>query len=74
MLTFSEMRRSANIFQSAWWGESFVNELSRISEQAQGKVKIRRGSVLDSKNNTQDGQADSQIPTITQDMAATSLE
>lgn len=37
---------------SAWWGESFVNELTRISEQAQRKLKIRRGSVLDGKSST----------------------
>ncbi|KAK4941807.1 Trehalose-6-P synthase/phosphatase complex synthase subunit, partial [Elasticomyces elasticus] len=29
-------------YTSAWWGESFVNELTRISEQAERKLLVRR--------------------------------
>lgn len=32
------------MLESAWWGESFVNELTRISEQAEKKLRIRRQS------------------------------
>ena len=33
---------------SAWWGQSFVSELTRISEQAEKKLRVRRGSLLES--------------------------
>lgn len=33
---------------SAWWGQSFVTELTRISEQAEKKLRVRRGSLLES--------------------------
>lgn len=32
------------MLDSAWWGESFVNELTRISEQAEKKLRVRRQS------------------------------
>jgi hypothetical protein len=32
---------------SAWWGQSFVSELHRISEQAEKKLKVRQGSSVD---------------------------
>lgn len=32
---------------SAWWGQSFVAELHRISEQAEKKLKVRKGSSVD---------------------------
>lgn len=32
-------------FTSGWWGKSFVAELSRISERADKKIKMRRESV-----------------------------
>ena len=32
---------------SAWWGKSFVNELIRISEQTEKKLKVKRGSIVD---------------------------
>lgn len=41
---------------SAWWGQSFVSELTRISEQAEKKLNMRRGSLLDSApSNSEDG-------------------
>ncbi len=30
---------------SAWWGQSFVSELRRISERAENKLKVRRDSI-----------------------------
>ncbi|KAI6892899.1 hypothetical protein KC334_g13106, partial [Hortaea werneckii] len=30
-----------------WWGETFVTELTRISEQAEQKLKVRRQSLMD---------------------------
>lgn len=35
---------------SSWWGESFVNELTRISEQAEKKLKVRRESTFETSN------------------------
>jgi hypothetical protein len=32
---------------SAWWGQSFVAELHRISEQAEKKLRVRKGSSVD---------------------------
>lgn len=32
---------------SVWWGQSFVAELHRISEQAEKKLKVRKGSSVD---------------------------
>ncbi|THW74906.1 glycosyl transferase [Aureobasidium pullulans] len=44
-------------FGNAWWGESFVNELTRISEQAEKKIKVKQsqfGKVVEetTHNNT----------------------
>ena len=46
----------ANERQSAWWGESFVSELTRISEQAESKLQVRREPTLveDSKDTPAD--------------------
>jgi trehalose 6-phosphate synthase len=34
------------IRKSAWWGESFVNELTRISEQAEKKIKVKHQALM----------------------------
>ena len=34
------------IYISAFWGQSFVAELTRISEQAEKKTKLRRESTI----------------------------
>ena len=55
-VTMSEEQRSINMgkllkyvrkFTSQWWGESFVTELTRISAQAERKLKMRRQGNLD---------------------------
>lgn len=38
---------------SAWWGMSFVNELTRISAQADKKLRVRRGSSVTEPNGEQ---------------------
>ncbi|KAK4903585.1 hypothetical protein LTR28_001154, partial [Elasticomyces elasticus] len=41
-LSHHKLARYVNKYTSAWWGESFVNELTRISEQAERKLLVRR--------------------------------
>lgn len=37
---FQKLQKYVNKYTSAWWGKTFVNEMVRISEQAQKKVKL----------------------------------
>jgi trehalose 6-phosphate synthase len=55
-VTMSEEQRSINYaklikyvrkYTSAWWGESFVTELTRISATAEKKLKVRQQGMLD---------------------------
>lgn len=55
-VTMSEEQKSINYaklikyvrkYTSAWWGESFVTELTRISVTAERKLKVRRQGMLD---------------------------
>ncbi|KAK3618535.1 Trehalose-6-P synthase/phosphatase complex synthase subunit [Elasticomyces elasticus] len=48
-LNYQKMARYVNKYTSAWWGESFVAELTKISEQAEKKaqLKARRESTVD---------------------------
>lgn len=48
-------------WHSAWWGESFVNELLRISEQAEKKLKVRQGSIMPDDSATDGDKGDSHI-------------
>ncbi|KAK3066303.1 Trehalose-6-P synthase/phosphatase complex synthase subunit [Teratosphaeriaceae sp. CCFEE 6253] len=45
-LNYEKMARYVNKYTSAWWGESFVAELTKISELAEKKLKTRRESTL----------------------------
>ncbi|KAK0891429.1 Trehalose-6-P synthase/phosphatase complex synthase subunit [Friedmanniomyces endolithicus] len=45
-LNYQKMARYVNKYTSAWWGESFVAELSKISDQAEKKLKVRRESTV----------------------------
>ena len=45
-LNYQKMARYVNKYTSAWWGESFVAELTKISEQAEKKLKVRRQSSI----------------------------
>ena len=49
-VNYQKLAKYINKYTSAWWGESFVAELTRISEQAEKKLKVRRQSLLDSAN------------------------
>ncbi|KAF2493768.1 alpha,alpha-trehalose-phosphate synthase [Lophium mytilinum] len=47
-INYQKMAKYVNKYTSAWWGQSFVRELTRISEHAESKLKVRRGSTFDS--------------------------
>ncbi|KAG9521423.1 glycosyl transferase, partial [Aureobasidium melanogenum] len=47
-INYHKLAKYVNKYTSAWWGESFVNELTRISEQAEKKLKVKQ-SQLDGK-------------------------
>lgn len=38
---YGKMAKYVNKYTSAWWGESFVSELTRISEQAERKLRTK---------------------------------
>jgi hypothetical protein len=44
---------------SAWWGESFVNELTRIS-----KYKIRKGSIAEAQPDSASKNENEKVPHI----------
>lgn len=46
-INYRKLAKYVNKYTSAWWGESFVTELTRISEQAEKKLKVRRQSLLE---------------------------
>jgi len=43
-LNYQKLAKYVKKYTSAWWGESFVKELARISQQAERKVRIHRPS------------------------------
>ncbi|MCJ1338535.1 Trehalose-6-P synthase/phosphatase complex synthase subunit [Bachmanniomyces sp. S44760] len=43
---FHKLDKYVNKYTSAFWGQSFVGELTRISEQAEKKIKFRRASSM----------------------------
>jgi len=45
-LNYEKLEKYVNKYTSAWWGKSFVAELSRISEQAERKTKRRESSAV----------------------------
>ena len=47
ILNYNKLAKYVNKYTSAWWGESFVTELTRISEQAEKKLRVRRQSLID---------------------------
>jgi len=47
-INYQKLAKYVNKYTSAWWGQSFVTELTRISEQAEKKLRVRRGSLLES--------------------------
>ncbi|MCJ1285739.1 Trehalose-6-P synthase/phosphatase complex synthase subunit [Xylographa opegraphella] len=50
-VNFEKLDKYVQKYTSAWWGQSFVAELNRISQQAEKKTK-RRESLVDSQPNT----------------------
>jgi trehalose 6-phosphate synthase len=40
---YAKLSKYVAKYTSAWWGESFVSELTRISEQAERKLRMRNG-------------------------------
>ncbi|EON67916.1 alpha,alpha-trehalose-phosphate synthase [Coniosporium apollinis CBS 100218] len=49
-INYQKLARYVKKYTSAWWGMSFVNELTRISEQADKKLRIRRESSVAEPN------------------------
>ncbi|PSN64411.1 glycosyl transferase [Corynespora cassiicola Philippines] len=52
-LNYQKLSKYVRKYTSAWWGQSFVNELTRISEQAERKVKFRRASAAEGVSTAQ---------------------
>ncbi|MCJ1322391.1 Trehalose-6-P synthase/phosphatase complex synthase subunit [Xylographa vitiligo] len=50
-VNFEKLDKYVQKYTSAWWGQSFVGELTRISEQANKKTK-RRESLVNSRPST----------------------
>ena len=49
-VNYQKLQKYVKKYTSAWWGKTFVNELVRISEHAQRKVKpVSNGAAPDSK-------------------------
>lgn len=46
-MNYNKLAKYVNKYTSSWWGESFVTELTRISEQAEKKLRVRRQSQMD---------------------------
>ncbi|KAF2005892.1 glycosyltransferase family 20 protein [Amniculicola lignicola CBS 123094] len=44
-LNYEKLAKYVNKYTSAWWGQSFVSELTRISEQAEKKINVRHRSI-----------------------------
>lgn len=59
-LNYQKLSKYVNKYTSAWWGESFVSELTRISEAAEKKLKVRRESLMDPANTAQVNGAEGQ--------------
>jgi trehalose 6-phosphate synthase len=53
-VNYHKLAKYVNKYTSAWWGESFVSELTRISEQAEKKLKVRKLSLMDPANTNGD--------------------
>lgn len=49
-INYGKLAKYVNKYTSAWWGQSFVAELTRISEQAEQKLRVRRQSLMDPAN------------------------
>ncbi|KAI7976994.1 hypothetical protein EIK77_002504 [Talaromyces pinophilus] len=45
-LNFSKLEKYVSKYTSAFWGQSFVSELKRISAQSKQKVSVRKASLL----------------------------
>ena len=48
-LNFAKLDKYVSKFTSAFWGQSFVAELTRISEHGEKKLRLRRASLVSNK-------------------------
>ncbi|KAK3710975.1 Trehalose-6-P synthase/phosphatase complex synthase subunit [Vermiconidia calcicola] len=46
-INYGKLAKYVNKYTSQWWCESFVTELTRISEQAERRLKVRRQSQME---------------------------
>lgn len=56
-INYQKLAKYVNRYTSAWWGESFVNELTKISEQAERKLRVRRQSLMDPAHTATSGES-----------------
>lgn len=66
----SEMARSfdTDLISSAFWGQSFVTELTRISEHSAEKFHAKKASFSD--NNSENGEPSNGVETPAQEQVA----
>jgi trehalose 6-phosphate synthase len=60
-LNHGKLAKYVNKYTSAWWGESFVSELTRISDQAAKKLMVRAGEEMIDPANTAAPAADTPL-------------
>ncbi|KAF2106291.1 glycosyl transferase [Lophiotrema nucula] len=51
-INYQKLSKYVNKYTSAWWGQSFVKELTRISEHAAKKSELRRLSMAGNKTDS----------------------
>lgn len=61
-INYQKLAKYVNKYTSAWWGESFVSELNRISEQAEKKLKVRHASIDSTRPSASEPNAGLQKP------------
>ena len=46
-VNYEKLSKQVNKYTSRWWGESFIEELTRISNHAAEKLRVRRQSMME---------------------------
>ncbi|RAK89492.1 alpha,alpha-trehalose-phosphate synthase 1 [Aspergillus costaricaensis CBS 115574] len=67
-LNFSKLDKYVNKYTSAFWGQSFVTELTRISEHSAEKFHAKKASFSD--NNSENGERSNGVDTPDQEQVA----
>ena len=61
-INHGKLAKYVNKYTSTWWCESFVTEMTRISEQAEKKLRVRRQSGMDPASDAARERRDSSLP------------